>query len=73
MPNKKKSAGKGSNPRNCFSKQYRDNYDQIDWSDRFEITFRIDKNTVGYFPIPEKKKDNTNDRRNEEISRSNGQ
>ena len=24
-------AGKGDKPRNCFSKQYRDNYDIIDW------------------------------------------
>ena len=24
--------GKGDNPRNCFSKQFRDNYDSIDWS-----------------------------------------
>lgn len=24
--------GKGSAPRNCFSPQFRDNYDQIDWS-----------------------------------------
>ena len=32
-PNKSKSiAGKGDNPRNCFSDDYRDNYDSIDWS-----------------------------------------
>lgn len=24
--------GKGSSPRNCFSKQFQDNYDSIDWS-----------------------------------------
>lgn len=24
--------GKGSNPRNCFSSEFRDNYDQINWS-----------------------------------------
>ena len=23
---------KGSTPRNCFSKEYKDNYDEIDWS-----------------------------------------
>ena len=23
--------GKGSSPRNCFSKQFQDNYDSIDW------------------------------------------
>lgn len=25
-------AGKGDKPRNCFSKQFKDNYDLIDWS-----------------------------------------
>ena len=24
--------GKGSSPRSCFSKQFQDNYDSIDWS-----------------------------------------
>jgi hypothetical protein len=24
-------AGKGSKPRNCFSKKFKDNYDEIDW------------------------------------------
>jgi hypothetical protein len=24
--------GKGSSPRNCFSKQFQDNYDSINWS-----------------------------------------
>ena len=28
----KSIAGKGDNPRNCFSDDYRDNYDSIDWS-----------------------------------------
>lgn len=23
---------KGSSPRNCFSREYKDNYDEIDWS-----------------------------------------
>jgi hypothetical protein len=27
----KSSAGKGSSPRNCFSKKYKDNYEQINW------------------------------------------
>ncbi len=34
MDNKSKNcnqAGKGDNPRNCFSKKYRDNYDLIKW------------------------------------------
>lgn len=25
------SAGKGDKPRNCFSKQFKKNYDKIDW------------------------------------------
>jgi hypothetical protein len=25
------SAGKGDKPRNCFSKQYKENHDSIDW------------------------------------------
>ena len=25
-------SGKGSKPRNCFSQNFKDNYDQIDWS-----------------------------------------
>jgi hypothetical protein len=24
-------AGKGDKPRNCFSKKYKNNYDEIDW------------------------------------------
>jgi hypothetical protein len=25
-------AGKGDKPRNCFSKKFKDNYDEIDWT-----------------------------------------
>lgn len=25
------SAGKGDKPRNCFTKKFKDNYDEIDW------------------------------------------
>lgn len=33
MENKQTSqAGKGDRPRNCFSQDYRNNYDLIDWS-----------------------------------------
>jgi hypothetical protein len=28
------SAGKGSKPRSCFSKDYKNNYDQIKWSNK---------------------------------------
>ena len=27
-------AGKGDKPRNCFSQNYRDNYDSINWNSR---------------------------------------
>lgn len=30
--NKKSQNGKGSSPRSCFSRQFKDNYDEIDWS-----------------------------------------
>lgn len=26
------SAGKGDKPRNCFSKKFKDNYDEINWN-----------------------------------------
>lgn len=29
-------AGKGDNPRNCFSQKYRDNYDAIKWNKKNE-------------------------------------
>lgn len=28
------SAGKGDKPRNCFSKKYKTNYDEINWKDK---------------------------------------
>lgn len=44
---KKSAAGKGDVPRN-ISQQYRDNYDEIDWSDKeLKIKVRIDENTIG--------------------------
>jgi hypothetical protein len=30
------SAGKGDKPRNCFSKQYKNNYDEINWGKKKE-------------------------------------
>ena len=27
-------AGKGDKPRNCFSKQFKDNYDLIEWASK---------------------------------------
>ena len=36
------SAGKGDKPRNCFSEQYRSNYDDIDWGEQ-SITENLKK------------------------------
>ena len=37
MPKQKQknnaAAGKGDKPRNCFSKEFQDNYDEIEWGD----------------------------------------
>lgn len=33
MPKSTVQNGKGSRPRNNYSKQFRDNYDEIDWKD----------------------------------------
>jgi len=32
--NKDVGAGKGDKPRNCFSQNYRDNYDAINWCNK---------------------------------------
>lgn len=38
MDNKTSSqAGKGDKPRNCFSQQYRDNFDSIDWNKKENV------------------------------------
>lgn len=29
------SAGKGDSPRNCFSKEFKKNYDQINWHNKW--------------------------------------
>lgn len=31
-------AGKGDKPRNCFSKEFKDNYDNIKWSKNLDLT-----------------------------------
>ena len=38
--------GKGDKPRNCFSKSYRDNYDDIDWGKG------VDRDHVNDCPTP---------------------
>jgi hypothetical protein len=44
------SAGKGDKPRNCFSQQYRDNYDSIDWNKK---NGKI-KNNIDIAPPPKR-------------------
>tara|TARA_R110000787_G_scaffold39265_6_gene98610 strand:- start:967 stop:1116 length:150 start_codon:yes stop_codon:yes gene_type:complete len=33
--------GKGDSPRNCFSKNYKDNYDQIEWENILKKKIRL--------------------------------
>lgn len=35
--------GKGDKPRNCFSKQYKNNYDEINWNTSLESQFKDSK------------------------------
>lgn len=35
------SAGKGDKPRNCFSKQFKNNFDQIDWKKKKETNAQV--------------------------------
>lgn len=41
MDNSKKPTistnGKGSKPRNCFSKKFKENYDSIDWNNKKQM------------------------------------
>lgn len=39
--------GKGDKPRNCFSKQYKNNYDEINWNTNSESNFKDTKETNG--------------------------
>lgn len=34
-------AGKGDKPRNCFSKKFKDNYDEIDWTAHKKINEKV--------------------------------
>lgn len=42
------SAGKGDKPRNCFSKRFKDNYDDIDWGNKYLVGENLDK-MIGKF------------------------
>ena len=37
--------GKGDKPRNCFSKTYKSNYDEINWNTSSESQFKDSKET----------------------------
>ena len=37
--------GKGDKPRNCFSKQYKNNYDDINWNTNSESQFKDSRET----------------------------
>ena len=34
------SAGKGDKPRNCFSKNYKNNYDEINWGNKKPVNLK---------------------------------
>jgi len=42
--NKGKQAGKGSDPRNCFSNSFKNNYDLIKWGEKKDDGRKKDKN-----------------------------
>lgn len=46
IPQPKSQNGKGSKPRNIFSKNYRDNWDEIAWSKKKLETSPIDADTT---------------------------
>jgi hypothetical protein len=39
--------GKGDKPRNCFSKQFKNNYEEINWNSNSESNFKDSKETNG--------------------------
>ena len=46
QPKPKHQAGKGSKPRNIFSKNFRDNWEQIDWSKKKSETSPINSDST---------------------------
>jgi hypothetical protein len=40
----KMSAGKGDKPRNCFSKKYKENYDDINWNKKSDCDNKLKSN-----------------------------
>ena len=54
--------GKGSSPRNCFSKQYHQNYDEIDWTGSKKIkevlTLKENSGKLDIYETPNSSKEN---------------
>lgn len=42
------SAGKGDKPRNCFSKNFKENYDKIKWSNNLKEPIKKIKNKIRF-------------------------
>jgi hypothetical protein len=38
------SAGKGDKPRNCFSKKYKENYENINWNKKSDCDNKLKSN-----------------------------
>lgn len=49
--NNSSGAGKGDKPRNCFSQNYRDNYDAINWNKKNEKN----KTNIDIAPPPKRR------------------
>lgn len=44
------SNGKGDKPRNCFSKQFKDNYEEINWGDNRPVIRRTENDIIVFRP-----------------------
>lgn len=41
--------GKGDKPRNCFSRQFKNNYDAINWGSKFSVAVEVTF-VMGFLP-----------------------
>lgn len=53
-------AGKGDKPRNCFSKQYKDNYSNINWKTKKKVDNRSSPDQIKFCEAKVDKKGNSN-------------
>ena len=53
-------AGKGDKPRNCFSKQYKDNYSNINWRAKKKVDNSPSPNQIKFCEAKANKKSNSN-------------